>query len=104
MDSQLKKGIYDYLVLSAVSKEPSYGYKIIQSLEGVADISESTLYPILRRLEEQLALNTYSVAISGRLRKYYVITSSGLERLKEFAEEWQKMNEVANFIIRRNYE
>ena len=102
MDSQMKKGMYDYLVLSAVRGEPSYGYKIIQSLSGVADISESTLYPILRRLEEQNALATHSVAISGRLRKYYVITETGAERLREFRDEWKKMKSIADYIIGRN--
>ena len=102
MDSQMKKGMYDYLVLSAVRGEPSYGYKIIQNLEGVADISESTLYPILRRLEEQNALTTNSVAISGRLRKYYVITEAGKERLREFKEEWKRMSKIADYILRRN--
>lgn len=81
MDIQLKKGILDVCVLYAISKSESYGYKIISDLQGIIEISESTLYPILKRLEAGGCLVTRTAEYSGRLRRYYKITPTGLKRL-----------------------
>ena len=81
MDIQLKKGILDVCVLHAISKGESYGYKIISDLEGVIEISESTLYPILKRLETGGFITARTAEYSGRLRRYYKITVAGLKKL-----------------------
>lgn len=102
MDVQLKKGLLEICVLTAVEKEESYGYKIISDLSSVVEISESTLYPILKRLESAGALTTYSHAFNGRLRKYYLITGEGKRRLNEFKEGVPQMEKIMDFILRRN--
>ncbi len=94
MDSQLKKGILDVCVLYAVSKGESYGYKIISDLEGVIEISESTLYPILKRLEAGGYLTTRTAEYSGRLRRYYKITNPGLKRLLSGRSDFQEINVI----------
>ena len=81
MDSQLKKGVLDVCVLYAISKSESYGYKIISDLQGIIEISESTLYPILKRLEAGGFLTTRTVEHGGRLRRYYNITADGGRKL-----------------------
>jgi PadR family transcriptional regulator PadR len=91
MDIQLKRGSLDVCVLAALLSEDSYGYKIIQSLQGVIEISESTLYPILKRLEASGQVTVYSVEHNGRLRKYYRITDAGRRRIAEFLEEWRAL-------------
>lgn len=81
MDVQLKKGILDVCVLYALSNGESYGYKIISDLQNVIDISESTLYPILKRLEAGGYLTTRTDEFAGRLRRYYKLTDSGRKKL-----------------------
>ena len=98
MNIQLKRGITDICVLASLKDEPSYGYKIISDLKDVIDLSESTLYPVLKRLEEKGCLKTFSKDYNGRLRKYYVITDSGIERIEGFLEEWKEMEKVGKFI------
>ena len=99
MESQLKKGIIETAILAALIKEDSYGYKIVQDVGSIADISESTLYPILRRLEQADYLRTYSQEHSGRLRKYYAITLTGKDKIKAFLYDWQEVSKVYNFIV-----
>ena len=94
MDIQLKKGILDLCVLHAISKSESYGYKIISDLQGIIDISESTLYPILKRLEAGGFLTTRSAEHSGRLRRYYKITQSGLEKLRSGRDDLLEINSI----------
>lgn len=94
MDIQLKKGILDVCVLHAISKGESYGYKIISDLNGVIEISESTLYPILKRLEAAGYVTTHTAEYSGRLRRYYKITSLGLKRLLEGRSDLQEINVI----------
>ncbi|MBQ8147216.1 MAG: PadR family transcriptional regulator [Lachnospiraceae bacterium] len=98
MDIQLKRGMLDICVLSALLREDSYGYKIIKDLQPFVAISESTLYPILRRLEGAGALNVYSAEHNGRLRKYYAITPVGRERIQEFLNEWKGMLAIYEYI------
>ena len=98
MDIQLKRGLLDVCVLAAIKSEDSYGYKIIKDIKPYVDISESTLYPILRRLESMDLLSVKNVEHNGRLRKYYHITFSGLNRLAEFKKEWEELQSISNFI------
>ncbi|MBQ8885396.1 MAG: PadR family transcriptional regulator [Clostridia bacterium] len=100
MDIQLKRGILDVLVLSTLVGGDSYGYQIIKDLSSVAEISESTLYPILKRLEAGGFLTVYSVEHNGRLRKYYSITPRGRARIDEFLCEWKDVVRICDFIER----
>lgn len=98
MDAQIKRGLLEVCVLAALSRGDSYGYRIIKDIEPYISISESTLYPILRRLEEAKHLTVYSVEHNGRLRKYYRITESGVGRLREFSAEWIEILNIYKFI------
>lgn len=98
MDIQLKRGFIEICVLSLLSKGDSYGYALIHDVSSCVDISESTLYPILRRLESSNQLTVYTEEYNGRLRKYYTITSVGRKRLSEFPAEWEEMSRIYNFI------
>ena len=100
MDAQMKRGLLDVCVLSALRDEESYGYKIISELSPYIRISESTLYPILRRLEASGALETHSAEHNGRLRKYFRITKKGLEKIKEFIEDMKEFEKINRFITR----
>lgn len=99
MDIQIKKGLLDVCVLAVVNRQDSYGYQIIKDISDCIEISESTLYPILKRLEAAQCLSTYSMAHSGRLRKYYRITTLGRQRLYDFFEEWKELEQIHNFIL-----
>ena len=100
MDVQLKKGLLDACVLSAIKTEDSYGYKIIKDIKPCIEMSESTLYTILKRLELSGLLTVYTSEHDGRLRKYYHITSAGLDRIEEFKREWGQVMAIYKFIIR----
>ncbi len=100
MDIQLKRGLLEVCVLAAIKDDESYGYKIIKDISPYVEISESTLYPILRRLEGAEMLTVYSAEHNGRLRKYYRITPAGLNRLEEFKEEWREIMSIYEFITR----
>ena len=99
MDTQLKRGLLEICVLSVIDRQDSYGYQIIEDLKPCMEISESTLYPILRRLESGGLLESYSVEFGGRLRKYYRILTSGKERLAEFEKEWAEMVSIHSFVV-----
>ena len=98
MDIQLKKGLLEFCVLSALQKSDSYGYQIIKDISSCIEISESTLYPILKRLESNKYVATYSVEHNSRLRKYYKITDIGKERIKEFLDDWQQVMKIYYFL------
>ena len=83
MDIQLKRGILDVCVLAAIKNEDSYGYKIIKDLKPYIELSESTLYTILKRLENSKMLTVRNVEHEGRLRKYYHITEKGKAQIVE---------------------
>ena len=102
MNVQIKKGIVEVCVLASLRREPSYGYKIINDISELIEISESTLYPILRRLEAQDMLRTFSKDFNGRVRKYYEITRLGEKRIRDFIDEWKDMERVYDFIRRRD--
>lgn len=98
MDIQLKKGLLEGCVLASLKDQPSYGYKIIADISPYLEISESTLYPILKRLEGTGALTTKSMEHNGRLRKYYYITPIGLAKLKEFNADMTELIKIYRFI------
>ena len=100
MDAQLKRGVLDVCVLAAIKNEDSYGYKIIKDESPVLKLSESTLYTILKRLEEADMLQVRSTMHEGRVRKYYHITDKGLNRIEEFKNEWKEIMEIYSFIER----
>lgn len=98
MKIQLKKGLLDICVLASLIEQDSYGYKLIQDTKGIVEMSESTLYPILRRLEDSKFLTSYTKEHNGRLRKYYKITDMGKINIKKFLDEWKEMNRIYDFI------
>ena len=100
MDIQLKRGLLDVCVLSAIKDEDSYGYKIIKDIKPYIELSESTLYTILKRLEGAKLLTVYSVEHDGRLRKYYKITKEGLLRIETFKEEWREVMSIYKFVTK----
>ena len=99
MDTQLKKGLLDVYILKCLNEEDSYGYKLINDICKHIEVSESTLYPVLKRLEEHEYLSIYKEEHNNRLRKYYKITPSGKKRLKELIVEVKKLSQVINFLI-----
>lgn len=104
MDIQLKRGLLDVCVLAAIKDEDSYGYQIIKDIKPYVEISESTLYPILRRLEASELLAVRTAEHNGRLRKYYHITEAGRKRIDEFRDEWQDVLAIYKFITREETE
>ena len=100
MDNQMKRGLLDVCVLAAIQEQDSYGYQIIKDIKPYMEISESTLYPILRRLEGAQLLTVRTAEHNGRLRKYYHITESGLERIHSFREEWKEILSIYKFVTK----
>ncbi len=100
MDVQIKRGLLDICVLAAIKDGESYGYKIIKDVSPYVEISESTLYPILRRLEVAKLLTVCSAEHNGRLRKYYSITAAGLDRIEDFKNEWDEIISIYKFITK----
>jgi len=104
MDIQLKRGLLDVCVLAAIKSGDSYGYKIIKDMKPYIDLSESTLYTILKRLETANMLTVRTAEHGGRLRKYYHITERGLKRIAEFKEEWKEIMRIYRFVTREEQE
>ena len=102
MDIQLKRGLLDVSVLAAIKNEDSYGYKIIKDLKPYVELSESTLYTILKRLEAANMLTVRTAEHGGRLRKYYHITDSGKQRIEDFKEEWQEILSIYRFVTKED--
>ena len=103
MDAQLKKGLLEVCVLVSLKKEESYGYKIISDISPYIEISESTLYPILKRLEQTGCLTTRTKEYNGRLRKYYMITEAGKKKIKESIQDLNELQRVYEFILKESY-
>ena len=100
VDIQLKRGLLDACVLAAIKDEDSYGYKIIKDMKPYIELSESTLYTILKRLESAKMLTVRTAEHEGRLRKYYHIEQPGLQRLEEFKDDWKEIMAVYRFITK----
>ena len=104
MDTQRKKGLLDICVLAVLRAGPSYGYLLIREVSQCMPISESTLYPILKRLETSGCLTTYQQEHNGRTRKYYRLTKAGEERIRVFLSEWDEMQRIYRFVEERSQE
>ena len=102
MDIQLKRGLLDVCVLAAIKNEDSYGYKIIKDLKPCIELSESTLYTILKRLEGAKMLTVRTAEHGGRLRKYYRITEAGKRRIDEFKTEWAELLTIYQFVTKED--
>lgn len=98
MDIQLKKGLLEICVLAVLRKSDSYGYQIVKDVSSYIEISESTLYPILKRLELSAYLDTYTIEHNSRLRKYYKITNEGMNHISEFLSDWHQVMDIYHFI------
>jgi len=99
MDAQVKKGLVDICVLASLSRGDSYGWQIIKDIGTVMELSESTLYPVLKRLENAKLVITYEVPHNGRLRRYFQITDDGRNRLREFKSEQEAIVRVHRYIL-----
>ena len=102
MDIQLKRGLLDVSVLAAIQNEDSYGYKIIKDMKPYLELSESTLYTILKRLESAGMLTVRTAEHGGRLRKYYRITETGRRRIEAFKNEWKEMVSIYAFVTKES--
>ena len=102
MDIQLKRGLLDVCVLRAIRDAESYGYQIIKDLAPCIQLTESTLYTILKRLELSEMLTVRSVEHDGRLRKYYRITEKGVRRIEDFKSEWREVISIYQFVIKED--
>ncbi|MBO7361379.1 MAG: PadR family transcriptional regulator [Clostridia bacterium] len=102
MDVQLKRGLLDVCVLAAIKTGDSYGYKIIKDLKPYVELSESTLYTILKRLEAAKMLTVRTAEHEGRLRKYYRITPAGLGRIEDFKNEWKEVVSIWQFVAKED--
>ena len=102
MDIQLKRGLLDVCVLAAIKDGESYGYRIIKEMKPYLEMSESTLYTILKRLESAAMLTVRSAEHDGRLRKYYHITEDGIRRIVDFKTEWKEIMSIYQFVTRED--
>ena len=102
MDIQLKRGLLDVCVLAAIKNEDSYGYQIIKDLKPCIELSESTLYTILIRLEAANMLTVRSAEHGGRLRKYYHITPECRKRIEDFKDEWKEIMSIYRFVTKED--
>ncbi len=104
MESQFRRGILEACVLAVLEKGESYGYQLVRDVNAFIEISESTMYPILRRLEQTELLEVFSMEHNGRLRKYYRITDKGREKVTEMLEEWAEIVKIYQFIVKEREE
>lgn len=102
MDVQMKRGLLDVCVLAAIRGEDSYGYKIMKDMKPYLELSESTLYTILKRLEVSGMLTVRTAEHDGRLRKYYRITDVGEKRIEEFKDEWRELLSIYRFVTKED--
>lgn len=96
----VSSGLLDALVLSIVAKEDTYGYKITQEIREAIDMSESTLYPVLRRLQKDECLETYDMEYMGRNRRYYTVTPKGNSQLNLYRQEWNDFKANIDKVIK----
>lgn len=99
MDAQMKRGFLEACVLASMRDGESYGYKIVKDVPDSLGLTESTLYPLLKRLEAAECLTVRTSEHNGRLRKYYHITHKGLDRIDEFVSEWDTVSELYRYVI-----
>ena len=102
MDNQLKRGLLDVCVLAAIKSQDSYGYQIIKDMKPYIELSESTLYTILKRLETAHMLTVRTAEHGGRIRKYYRITPEGISRIDEFKDDWKEIMAIYRFVMKED--
>ena len=100
MDAQLKRGFLDVCVLASINRQDSYGYQIVKDVPSSLHLTESTLYPLLKRLESAGLLTVYAIEHNGRLRKYYRVTPAGVTYLDEFLKDWDDVLDVYEYVKR----
>ena len=100
MDAQMKRGFLEVCVLASINRQDSYGYQIVKDVPAILNLTESTLYPLLKRLEAAGLLTTYSVEHSGRLLKYYRITEAGVRHIDEFLRERDDVVSIYDYVKR----
>ena len=100
MDAQMKRGFLEVCVLASINRQDSYGYQIVKDVPAILNLTESTLCPLLKRLEAAGLLTTYSVEHSGRLRKYYRITEAGVRHIDEFLRERDDVVSIYDYVKR----
>ena len=100
MDAQLKRGFLDVCVLASINRQDSYGYQIVKDVPSSLHLTESTLCPLLKRLESAGLLTVYAIEHNGRLRKYYRITPAGVTYLDEFLKDWDDVLDVYEYVKR----
>ena len=98
METQVKKGLIEVCVLAALKRESSYGYKIVRDVSTCVRISESTLYPILKRLEAAGSVTASTAEHNGRFRKYYTLTRDGQDKIKTFLDEWEEIDAIYRYV------
>jgi len=103
MDAQNLWGAVEMLILEVVSQDPSYGYKITQTVsqrsQGYFELKEGSLYPALHRLEQQKAISSYWESVEGRRRKYYRITEVGLKSLASRKTAWNEFTKAIDGVL-----
>lgn len=99
MEFNIGSSLLDAVVLSIVSQDGTYGYKITQDVRSIMNVSESTLYPVLRRLQKDGCLETYDVEFAGRNRRYYKITAIGMIRLDDYRREWRAFQKKIDAVL-----
>ena len=95
-----KRGFLDVCVLASINRQDSYGYQIVKDVPSSLHLTESTLYPLLKRLESAGLLTVYAIEHNGRLRKYYRITPAGVTYLDEFLKDWDDVLDVYEYVKR----
>lgn len=98
MEAQLKRGFIEACVLATVAGRESYGYQIVKDAPAALELTESTLYPVLKRLEQAGCITARSAEHNGRLRKYYRITDAGRARIEEFLAAWPAVQDIYRYV------
>ncbi|MBQ6674951.1 MAG: PadR family transcriptional regulator [Ruminococcus sp.] len=101
MGFPISAALLDSMVLAIVEKEDTYGYEITRNLREVADVSDSTLYPVLRRLQKNLLLETYDREYMGRNRRYYRVTAKGITALDDYRKQWENHKQMIDKILEK---
>ena len=99
MSFPISAGLLDSMVLAIVSSEDTYGYEITQTMRKAVDVSESTLYPVLKRLQKSQMLETYDKEFMGRNRRYYHVTTKGAAQLSDYRQQWVEHKEKVDSIL-----
>lgn len=104
MEAQFRRGILDACVLAVLERGESYGYQMVKDIKTFIDITESTLYPILKRLENANMLTVFTQEHNGRLRKYYKITDEGRNHVTQLLNEWEEVVKIYQYITKEREE